>query len=56
MSRTRGPRPAALRDEVPGALERGAVDPAHGEAERFELAAEDLADCAHAGESSSSRC
>ena len=50
ISSTRGPVPATLGDEMAGALERRAVDPAGGEPERVELAAEDVADRAHAGE------
>ena len=44
MSRSRSARAAMLGDEMPGALERCAVDPAGREAERLELGAEQLAD------------
>ena len=48
MRRIFGPAPRVLRDQVPGALERGAVDPPRLEAERVELLQEDLADLLHA--------
>ena len=51
-----GPRARVLRDQVPGALEGGTVDPARLEAERVELLQEDLADVLHALEVLGARC
>ena len=50
MSRKRRPWSGPLRDEVAGALERRAVDPAGREPERLELGREQLADGADAVE------
>ena len=50
MRMMRGPVAGMVRDEMPGALERRAVDPRGLEAERVELLAEEVADGAHARE------
>ena len=50
MRMIRWPFPRMVRDQVPGALERGAVHPCRLEPERVELLAEEITNRAHARE------
>ena len=45
-----GSRPRMLGNEMTSPVERGAVDPTRGEAERIELGAQHVGDATHTGE------